>query len=305
MKQMKGIKMFKNILAIEEVKKGYIERKKYVIETVEGKYFIKVLPSKLSSNEIEKTKWIYKTYDKENIPIIPLLDIITNKKETILVFKYFEWKNLQESQLTLEQYESYGRKVALEVKKMNKIKNYPNSFKTFDLRNHCNKYIERLRKIVDRKRNKVNELFSDIEIENLILRFQNLSENIIGNEVMLNHNDIKTDNVMLDKDNNFYLIDIEPSDLTYKGFNINYSIYTFLFANNFKQNERAFLKGFIKEYDPNKSLMKEWEYFIISDFINEFNKLLERYSDYLKNNISFIKKVLFNEDNILIHVLYN
>lgn len=302
---IKQIELFDKAVSIEEVKKGYKRRKKYIVETVKEKYFVKILPYKSSYSEIEKTKWIYKAYQKENIPLIPLLDIIVKENKTILIFKYFEGKDLEESSLTLEQYESYGRKVSLEVKKMNRIKNYPTSFKAFDLKNHCNQYINRLKKVADDKKSKMTSLFNDIEIEKLILRFQNLSEDIIGNEVMLNHNDIKTANVMLDKNYNFYLIDIEPIDLTYKGFNINYSIYTFLLNNNFEKEEKAFLKGFIKEYDPNKRLIKEWEYFIISDFINELERLLELYYEDLKNNISFIKKALFNEDNILVDLLYN
>lgn len=189
---------------------------------------------------------------------------------------------------------------------MNQIKNYPDLFKSFDLREHCNKYIDAFKKVISKEKEKIYNLFSDKEINNLILRFANLCEEIIENdEVMLNHNDVKIRNIMTNKDNDIYLVDIEPIDLTYRGFNINYSIYTFLFNNSLEKAERAFLKGFIQDYDVDKQLIKEYEYFIISDFINELEMLLRRHYDYLKNNQSFIKKVLFNRNDALIKILYS
>lgn len=295
-----------NVLKIDEIKKGYKKRKKYIVETTKRKYFIKVLPYKVSLEEIEKIKWIYKIYEKENIPIVPLDDIILKKNTTILVYDYFEGNDLKDSLLTLEQYKNYGMKVSLEVKKMNRIRNYPNVFKRFDLKEHCNIYIDEFKKVISNEKEKMYNLFSDKEINNLILRFENLCEHIIKNdEVMLNHNDVKIRNIMINNKNDIYLVDIDPIDLTYRGFNINYSIYTFLFNNSLEKAERAFLKGFIQEYDPDKQLIREYEYFIISDFINELEMLLSRYYDYLKNNQSFIKKVLFNENNILTQILYN
>lgn len=295
-----------NVLKIDEIKKGYKKRKKYIVETTKRKYFIKVLPYKASLEEIEKIKWIYKIYEKENIPIVPLYDIILKKNTTILVYDYFEGNDLKDSLLTLEQYKNYGMKVSLEVKKMNRIRNYPNVFKRFDLKEHCNIYRDKFKKVISNEKEKIYNLFSDKEINNLILRFENLCEYIIKNdEVMLNHNDVKIRNIMINNNNDIYLVDIDPIDLTYRGFNINYSIYTFLFNNSLEKAERAFLKGFIQEYDSDKQLIREYEYFIISDFINELEMLLSRYYNYLKNNQSFIKKVLFNENNILTQILYN
>ena len=305
MNEIKELLLPDNILSIKEIKEGYEERKKYIVETRNEKFFIKVLPNKESIDEIEKRKWIYKIYEEKNIPVIPIINILVRDNKTILIYKYYEYKNLKDSSLTLEQYEDYGKKVAIEVKKMNEIKNYPDSFKTFDLKSHCDKYIERLKKFYLNPKNKMNNLFSDNDINNLILRFKNLCSDIKNDAVTLNHNDFKIAYIMIDENNNFCLVDIDPIGLTYRGYNIIYSIYTFLYNNSLKENEKAFLKGFIKKYDPSKSLMKEWEYFIISDFINELERLFNLYYKYLENNISFVKEALFNKNNILVNILYD
>lgn len=301
----KELQISKNILKIEEIKRGYKKRKKYIIETTDDKYFVKVLPYKASQEEVEKTKWIHKIYKDRNIPIVPLKDVILKENKTILIYNYFYGKDLKESTLTLKEVENYGMKVASEVKKMNEIQQYPDLFKKFDLDEHYNKYIDRLNRVIDNEEEKIYGLFNKTEIRKLILRLKELKEKIRSDDVMLNHNDIKIANIMLDEDGKFYFVDIEPIDLTYRGFNINYSIFTFLYNNNIDKREKRFLKGFIKEYDTDKCLIKEFEYFIITDFINELEMLLNRHYNYLKSNIAFIKSMLFNENNTLTHVLYD
>jgi len=304
MNNIEKLKLFDNIISIEEVKKGYKKRLKYIVKTVDKNYFIKILPYEMSSNEIEKTKYIYKIYKQKNIPLIPLLDIILQKDETILIYPYFEGKDLKDSNIPLSHFRTYGIKVAREVKKMNQITRYPDLFKKFNLENHCDNCINKLNRILVDRGKEVYALFSKEEITSLTSRFKELLNCIKYNDVMLNHNDIKTANIMLDKNNNFYLVDIEPIDLTYRGFNLNYSIYTFLFNDDFEEQQKQFLKGFIKEYDPNKQLIKEFEYFIISDFINELERLLDNNYSYLEQNRIFIKNVLFNRKNILSTILY-
>lgn len=307
MEEVIKLNLFDNIISVKEVKEGYYKRKKYIVKTLEQQYFIKVLPYKATKKEIEKTKWIHETYIQNNIPLVPLLDIVIREDKTILVYPFFEGKNLKEKKLTLEEYNTYGSLVAKEVKKMNSIKCFPKMFNLFNLKQHHNKYIKKLNYILadENYKNKIIKLFTKEEIKNLKLRFKTLLKEIEHHEMILNHNDIKLANIMLDKDQHYYLVDIEPIDLTPIGFNINYSIYTFLFSNSYEKNEKTFLKGFIKTIDPNKNLIKEFEYFIISDFINELQSLIDKKYNILLKESKKIKEILLNKNNVLETILYS
>lgn len=304
MNEFEKIDIFCNILSVQEVFEGYEKRKKYIITTSEKKYFVKILPHSISEEEINKVKWIHFVYEENGIPLIPLVDVIVQGNQTILIYDYFDGQNLKESNLSIVQCKEYGMKVAKEVKKMNEITNIPIFFHDFDLSHHFHEYVKRFQKVIQDKKDLFYEVFDGKFVEHLLLRFESLYHDIISNEVMLNHNDIKLANIMVDDVGNFYFVDIDPIDLTYRGFNVNYSIFNFLLDIESTRNEREFIKAFLREYDGSKSFMKELEYFLISDFINELSRLLDQNFTYLLEHTSFVKRLLFNDNHSFQTIIY-
>jgi len=304
-KDIRESNYFKDILSIEEVKKGCYERKKYKIITRKGNYFIKIHHCKLNQQEITQEKALNEIYQKLNIPIVPLLDLIEYKNETIFIYPYFEGTTLKYTKLELEEYHKYGVKIAREIMKLQKVSV---DLKLFLKVNMDEYFKEDKKKIKNLWKNeeyqeKILCIFSKEELQDLIIHYTSLLNFIKKEKFLLNHNDIKIANVMLDQKKNYYLIDIDPIGLTPKGFNIYYSIYSFLLP-QFKENEKSFLRGFIQTIDQNREIVEQLQYFLIADMINESEKLLTEHFNELKENKDYMKKILFNKEKFIEKVIY-
>lgn len=108
---------------------------------------------------------------------------------------------------------------------------------------------------------------------------------------------------MIENDH-YYLIDIDFFGLTLTGFNVYYSLNSFIIP-NFEENIKWFIRGFIQSIDPNKDLLKQLHYFLIADFSNELARLSNNYYDEVSQNISHVKAILFNINNIIEKEIYN
>lgn len=153
-------------------------------------------------------------------------------------------------------------------------------------------------------RKKILYIFSKEELKKLTRLYISLLDFIKTQKFLLNHNDIKIANVMLDEQENYYLIDIDPIGLTPAAFNVYYSIYSFLLP-QFQENEKAFLKGFIQTIDYKREIVKQLQYFLIADMINESEKLLTKYFNEIKENKEYMKRMLFNKENFLEKMIYD
>lgn len=301
MTNLRDIAILNNAITIEEINIESRCKNKFKVVTDDQTFFVKIEDNVYSEKDIEKVKWLYQTYKEEGIPTIPLIDIFTINNETIWIFPFFEGKTLFDVNITLEQMKYYGILVANDIKKLNKKNPDLNLFSTLDLRQHCEDRVNRINSFLKCKdtRDKFLTIFNEIEWQELLNYYNNLYESIKNDDVMLNHNDIKLPNIMIDKNSNYYFIDLDPFDLTIIGYNIGYSISCFLFKNE-KEREKAFLRAFIQTIDSSKSLINQMNYFLISDFINK----IEMYFEFYQNNSSFIKSMLFNVGNILEAELY-
>lgn len=304
-KDIKEIHYFKDIISIEEIKRGYHERRKYKIVTKNETYFIKTHHCKLIKKEIVQGEILYETYQKLNIPIVPLLDLIEYKNETIFVYPYFEGITLKDAKLTLEEYYKYGVKVGQEIMKLQKISTDFKIFSKVNLDNYFNEDKERIKNLWKNTnyQQKILKLFSIDELEQLASIYKTLFDFVKTQKFLLNHNDIKIANVMLDEQKNYYLIDIDPLGLTPAGFNVYYSIYSFLLP-EFKEREKSYLRGFIQTIDSNREIVKQLQYFLIADMINESEKLLNDYFNDLQDNKKYMKKMLLNKENFLEKMIY-
>lgn len=301
MTNLRDIAIFSNAITIEEINIESRCKNKFKVVTDNQAFFVKIEDNAYSEKDIEKVKWLYQTYKEEGIPTIPLIDIFAVNNETIWIFPFFEGKTLIDANVPLEQMKYYGEVVANDIKKLNKKNPDFNLFSILDLRQHCEDRVNKINNFLNCKdtRDKFLKVFNKIEWQELLNYYYNLYENIKNDDVMLNHNDIKLPNIMIDKSSNYYFIDLDPFDLTIIGYNIGYSISCFLFKDE-KEREKAFLRAFIQTIDSSKSLISQMNYFLISDFINK----IEMYFEFYQNNSSFIKSMLFNVGNILETELY-
>lgn len=294
---LEDMNIFKNIKEIIVIEKGSTDRKKYKVVTEDEVYFVKVEDKIYSDKEILKVKWLYKTYQDLNIPVVPLIDLKVIDKVSVWIFPFFEGESLSEIELSIEQLESFGKLIALDIKKLNAVKLDTRLFPHFDFKLH---YEERKNKLLDYiKNDKYYSIFKKIEWESILLKYQELYDSIKDNQVMLNHNDVKLKNFMIDKNLNYYFIDIDPFDSTFIGYNLGYSISCFLFKDKFNK-EKIVLSSFIRTIDVSKELVNQFNYFLISDFINKF----ERYADYYLLNSNYIIELLLNDNNILCDIFY-
>lgn len=294
------------IVSIEEIKKGCTDRQKYIVTTSKNKYFLKISFDPLSQEQIQKTKWLYRVYQEKNIPFVPLLDIITEKDKTYMIYPVFEGENLSEIECSPEQYYNFGLKVSSEVRKMNEITNYPENNLVFDIKKHFEEHVDKLNQLLEDSNyeNKIYQVISKEEINQLIDLMHQCLLKITGHKTTWNHNDVKLVNIMVDNNHDHYLVDIDYLGLTLVGYNVNYSIYSFLFSNVAYASEKYFLKGFIQGIDPKKQLMDEWIYFMIADFINELKPFIDKRYDLLVSEKQRIKQILWNENDYLETILY-
>ena len=306
MLNIREINLFRDATYIEEIEEGYPKRKKYKVITPKCEYFIKIHDYKMSHQEIKKEKWLYQTYENLKIPIVPLLDIISKGDNTIFVYPFFKGETLKKENLSKKEFRNYGIKVATDVIKLNHITHDSNLFKPLELEKTFSKEDwERCKKIWRNKsyRKKILQIFTKQEIRLLFKYYKNLLEDVKKEKVMLNHNDIKTGNIMLDKQKNYFFIDIDPIDLTVLGYNIYYSLFWFLLP-NCEKKEKCFLKGFMQTIDSEKRLIKQVHFFLIADFINELEMLLKDKFDDLMQEKVWLKQMLFNKNNIIEKVIY-
>jgi len=301
MTDLKVLPIFGKDAKIEELNINSRCKNKYKVVNGEQSFFVKIEDNVYSEKDIKKVKWLYQTYQELRIPTIPLMDIFTINGETIWVFPFFGGQTLLNANISTEKMKYYGKSVANDIKKLNRTKPDLNLFSVLDLKQHYKDRVDKVESLlqgVDTK-DELLKIFSESEWKELLSFYGHLYEEIKDDDLMLNHNDIKLPNVMIDSDGNYYFIDLDPFDLTIIGYNIGYSISCFLFRKE-KELEKTFLRAFIQTIDSNKNLINQMNYFLISDFINK----IEKYSDMYQNNSVFIKSMLFNSGNILSIELY-
>ncbi len=301
MVNLKKIPIFGEEARIEELDIKSRCKNKYKVVNGKQSFFVKIEDNIYSEKDIKKVKWLYQTYQELEIPTIPLIDIFTINDETIWVFPFFEGQTLLDAIPSIEKMKYYGKAVANDIKKLNKKKPDLNLFSTLNLKQHYKDRVDKVENLLQEKdtKGKLLKIFSENVWKELLNFYGHLYEDIKDDDLMLNHNDIKLPNIMIDSKDDYYFIDLDPFDLTIIGYNIGYSISCFLFQKE-KDLEKAFLRSFIQAIDSNKSLINQMNYFLISDFINK----IEKYSDMYQSNAIFIKTMLFNSNNILSIELY-
>ena len=300
MDYLKTISIFQDYIAIEEINVESRCKNKYKVVTKDNTYFVKIEGAHYPEKDIINAKWIYQRCLEKGVSILPLVDIISFGDETVWIHPFFEGKTILEKDYSLEKFKEYGECVAKDILKLNEIEPI-SSFETVDLNKHCDERINKvLNRLNDDESQYMLKIFNKEEWYELIDYYKELGKRIIGDKVSLNHNDIKLPNILIDNDDNYSIIDFGPLLLTNVGYNIGYSISCFLFEND-KDKEKACLRGFISIIDEKQELLDQFNYYLISDFINK----LDMYRDDYLDNIDFIRLILFNKDDILKRELYN
>ena len=294
--------LFDNITDIITIKKGYHLRDKFKVITKNKKYFVKIHNGYLNEQDINNHKILYEYYRKCNIPIIPFIDIKNIQNKTFFIYEYQNHKSLLEENLTPKEYYDYGYQIGKDVLKLQQISydKHKNIFKKIDIQPFYENDVARFKD--NENKYEILKLFTKKEKKELIKIFTSLFNDIKKEPHCLNHNDIKPENILI-KNNNYYIIDIDFFGLTLTGFNVYYSMTSFLMP-NFEDNIKWFLRGFIQSIDPDKKLLKQLHYFLIADFSNELILLSNKCYNEINQNINHIKAMLFNINNIISEEIY-
>ena len=183
---------------------------------------------------------MYEIYQKLNIHIIPLLNLIEYKNKTMFIYPFLEGTNLRDSNLSIKECYKYGTIVGQEIMKLQKYSVDLKVFSNVNMNNYFNKDKKTIKNLCKNEEHhkKILYIFSKEELKGLLRLYMSLLDFIKTQKFLLNHNDIKIANVMLEAQKNYYLIDIDPICLTPTAFNVYYSIYSFLLP-QFKENEKG------------------------------------------------------------------
>lgn len=292
------IKFIQKQDVIEEVIGGHSGALVYKITRNNEKFFLKIFNSKLDKEKIMKIKAHTEIYKKLNIKSLKIIDYgeIENIDKYYIVYNFIEGINLHEytssDKFTLEDIRKIGEKIGKELLKLKKYKNYDkNLFKNNDIKESNEEIVNNFNSLLEDETAKkiITQYFKIEEIEELkniineyIKIFENKEQNLI-------HGDTKRANIMIDSNDDMYIVDIEAMQVNYDIRNIKYQITWALFEGHEKEAE--FLKGYFDGIYNNTRPIDFNKQIIFITITNFFNS---SYSQYKKGNVDklteYIKK---------------
>ena len=300
---IRNIEILKNYIKIDEIKMGNSERLKIKVTTKNKQYFVKIVKNALDEDYINNITWLYNQYEKLHIYFGKLIEIyvLADKNISVLVFEYIEGKPLSLLGKEKLDYEKYGIIVANYSLRLKNI-----SMKNrivIDIEQFTREYIEKIEKLKEdlKKLNLTNQKTIDLIKEKLLE---------IANKIKLDpphyiHGDIKTDNFIIDKNGQLWITDIDYILPSYYCFDTRWIILKSLLPE--EQNEKYFLKGFLKTIYKNERIDKfedEMIYIMLinlisssEEYIEDKNKLIRYYryiNNILENKNHYIYKLLID-----------
>lgn len=234
---------------IEKVEDGHSGALIYKITKGKEKFLLKIFNEKFNEKKIRKIKKSLSIYKKLEIKSLDIIDYgnIENYNKYYIVYNFIEGKNLKiytnSDKYNLEDIRKYGEFIGKELLKLKKYKNYDKDlFKCDDINILVEKSVNNFYSILkdDNIKNIVTKYFVMDDIDKLkykLIEYANLLKNT---EMSLIHGDIKRANVIIDENQELYIIDIESMQLNYDITNFEYQITWCLDS----KKEFQFVKGY-------------------------------------------------------------
>ncbi len=261
---------------IEEVEDGYSGCLLYKVTKGNEKFFVKVFHEKLDKKSFSKIQKILEIYEKLKIKSLKIIDYgsIPNLGKYYIVYNYIEGCNLRvftnSENCSLAEVKKMGESIGKELRKLKDYEGYDKAiFQPKDIEAFTQKAITNFDQVLENEDSKklVTKYFKLEEIEKLKSKVNEFSQLFKKIKPKLIHGDIKRANIMLDKNQNLHIVDIESMQVNYDVLNFRYQMTWALFD----EKETEFLKGYFDAiYDGRRPeyFNQQIIYMIIANFFN-------------------------------------
>lgn len=268
-------------------------------------YFLKIVQN--NSVDINRIQKIIEIYDKYDINTIKLLDYGYIDNKVYLIYNFIDGfaLNTVYDKYDVNDYSNMGFNIGSSYKKINSKHEFDNDFvNNYDLNTLVNECINSFKNVYNGKLSYIKNIINEKRMTNIINRMKELTSSFNNEKKAYIHADMHPKNIMIDNNQNLYIIDIESFCIDYFVMNVRWSIIA-AFRN--KENNE-FFKGFINGYYDNNipdSFNKQLIFITILNFLEhtiEFSKTKEKefIIDYTsKINLLFNSVDLFSDNNIL------
>lgn len=263
---------------LEEIIGGHSGSKLYKLKCNDNIYCIKLVEN--SKQEFNVIKTICNIYSILGIPSLKLIAEGQNKQsENYVLYNYIEGSDLKtlSKQLSDSKIYEYGIKTGEYLKK---LKNFSledaNIIPTVDINKLTDRVNELYKSLMQNHmvKNLFEEYFTIEKIKMLIKKHNEYKSLFNESDLHLIHGDIKMSNTMIDKEGNFYLIDIESMKFSYDVLNFRYQIVWKLMKGN--EKELLFTKGMLDRlynYTRPESFYEQLIYVFVLNFVEHTNHI--------------------------------
>lgn len=274
---------------VEEVDDGHSGALLYKITRNKEKFFLKVFNTQFNIQKIEEIKNYISIYKKLKIKSLEIIDYgnIENFNKHYIVYNFIEGINLKKytdiDEYRLEEVKQIGTYIGKELLKLKMYEDYDKElFKYNDIDNFIKEVINNFYLILQDNIYKdiILKYFKIEELNELKKKLVDYSYILKDVKPKLIHGDIKRSNIMVDKNGEFYIIDIESMQINYDVLNFKHQMTWSLFEGNEKETE--FVKGYFDGI-YNETRPVNFNYNII--FIIILNFFNASYNMYKKSNI--------------------
>lgn len=269
-------------------------------------YFLKIIDN--DKVDIDKLKEIITIYEKAEVKTIQLLNYGYLEDKIYLIYNFIEGLALNKIYHIYQPNDFYhmGYEIGCSYKKINVITNTIPKFKTeYMMEELITSRISEFLELYNNELSYINKIISSEKIKRMIERMEELIPSFSEEKKVYIHADIHPKNIMLSKNNELYVIDIESFCLDYFTMNLRWSL-----AAAFKCKENnEFFKGFINGYyDTNipSQVNKQLILILLLNFMEhviEFSRnqdkvFIEKYVSQI--NLIFQNINIFSNENILV-----
>lgn len=208
-------------------------------------YFLKIVPK--NSIDIDKILKIIEIYENHHINTVKLLSYGTIEDKIYLVYDFIDGNALNTvyDKYDIDSYYNMGLEIGKSYQKINFNCKQDNIFKQeYDIDDFINSIISEFLNLYNGKLMYLKDIMIEDKINMLTKKIKKLLPCFYNENKVYIHADIHPKNIMIDKNNQLYIIDIESFHIDYFVMNLRWSIMA-AFKND---KNKSFFKGFIDGY---------------------------------------------------------
>mgnify|MGYP005758171681 CR=1 FL=1 len=261
-------------------------------------YLLKIIPKSMFNEE--NFQRVAAVYQENGVKSIEIVKIGSNNDKSYVVYKFIDGEALNKiyDYYNENDYSSWGKVIGKSFRKINQ-KKYPNILvREYNLEELTKQTITEFLSDLDTKLDYLKDILSPKFLKKMIAKFKELTRTFAKEEKVIIHMDIHPKNIVLDKDKNIHIIDIDATSYDYFVMNFRYS----LLAAFKKEKNKAFFKGVIEGYYENKIPDIFWQQLLYVFILNFMEHIIlfsnGKEKDYIIEYAKLIQDI-FNKSHLL------